>query len=65
LSKERARLEKDLQRARDEIARFDAKLANEQFVSRAPEDVLAEQREKREEATALAARLQEAIARLA
>jgi len=65
LSKERARLEKDLKRARDEIARFDAKLSNEQFVSRAPEDVLAEQREKREEATALAARLQEAIARLA
>ena len=65
LSKERARLEKDLQRARDEIARFDTKLANEQFVSRAPEDVLVEQREKREEATALAARLQEAIARLA
>jgi valyl-tRNA synthetase len=40
-------------------------LSNEQFVSRAPEDVLAEQREKREEATALAARLQEAMARLA
>ena len=65
LSKERARLEKDLKRAKDEVARFDAKLSNEQFVSRAPEDVLAEQREKREEATALAARLQEAIARLA
>jgi valyl-tRNA synthetase len=65
LSKERARLEKDLKRAHDEIGRFDAKLSNEQFVSRAPEDVLAEQREKRNEAAALAARLQEAIARLA
>jgi valyl-tRNA synthetase len=65
LSKERARLEKDLKRANEEVARFDAKLSNEQFVSRAPDDVLAEQREKRAEATALAARLQEAIARLA
>ncbi|MBV8977471.1 MAG: valine--tRNA ligase [Alphaproteobacteria bacterium] len=64
-AKERARLEKELKKAQDEIARFDAKLSNEQFVARAPEDVLAEQREKRAEAQALAARLKEAVARLA
>jgi valyl-tRNA synthetase len=64
-AKERARLEKDLKKAQEEIARFDAKLSNEQFVSKAPEEVLAEQREKRAEAQALAARLTEAIARLA
>jgi valyl-tRNA synthetase len=64
-AKERARLEKDLKKAQDEIARFDAKLGNEQFVSKAPEEVLAEQREKRAEAAALATRLSEAIARLA
>ena len=63
-SKERARLEKDLKKAQEEIARFDAKLGNEQFVSKAPEDVLAEQREKRAEAQGLAARLGEAISRL-
>ncbi len=63
-AKERARLEKDLKKAQDEIARFDAKLGNEQFVAKAPEDVLTEQREKRAEAQALAARLAEAIARL-
>ena len=63
-AKERARLEKDLKKAQDEIARFDAKLSNEQFVSKAPEEVLTEQREKRAEATALAMRLSEAIARL-
>ena len=62
--KERARLEKDLKKAQEEIARFDAKLSNEQFVSKAPEDVLTEQREKRAEAQALAARLGEAISRL-
>jgi valyl-tRNA synthetase len=64
-AKERARLEKELKTANDEIARFDAKLDNEQFVSRAPEDVLTEQREKRSEAIATAARLKEAVARLA
>jgi valyl-tRNA synthetase len=64
-AKERARLEKDLKKAQDEIARFDAKLSNEQFVSKAPEDVLTEQREKRAEAAALATRLDEAIRRLA
>ncbi len=63
-AKERARLEKELKKAEDEIARFDAKLSNEQFVSRAPEDVLTEQREKRAEAAALAVRLGEAIRRL-
>jgi valyl-tRNA synthetase len=64
-AKERARLEKDLKKAQDEIARFDAKLSNEQFVAKAPEEVLAEQREKRAEAAVLAARLSDAIGRLA
>ena len=64
-AKERARLEKDLKKAQEEISRFDAKLSNEQFVSKAPEEVLAEQREKRAEAAALAARLTDAIKRLA
>ncbi len=63
-AKERVRLEKELKKAEDEIARFDAKLDNEQFVSRAPEDVLAEQSEKRADAIALAARLREAVGRL-
>jgi valyl-tRNA synthetase len=63
-AKERARLEKDLKKAQDEIARFDAKLANEQFVAKAPEEVLAEQRAKRVEAAALAVRLEEALHRL-
>jgi valyl-tRNA synthetase len=63
-AKERARLEKDLKKAQDEITRFDAKLSNEQFVSKAPEDVLTEQREKRAEAAALAVRLTDAIGRL-
>ena len=64
LAKERVRLERDLKKANEEIARFDSKLSNEQFVSRAPEDVLTEQREKRAEAVMLAERLKDAVARL-
>ncbi|MGN6514421.1 MAG: valine--tRNA ligase [Rhizomicrobium sp.] len=63
-AKERTRLEKELKKAEDEVGRIDAKLSNEQFVSRAPEEVLTEQREKREEYAAAAARLKEAVARL-
>jgi valyl-tRNA synthetase len=63
-ARERVRLEKDLKKAQDEIARFDAKLSNEQFVAKAPDEVLAEQREKRAEAAALAERLKGVIARL-
>jgi valyl-tRNA synthetase len=63
-AKERARLEKDLKKTQDEIARFDSKLSNEQFVAKAPEEVLTEQREKRAEAQALAVRLTDAIGRL-
>jgi valyl-tRNA synthetase len=64
LAKERARLQKDLKKSLDEILRFDAKLSNEQFVAKAPEEVLVEQREKREDALALSMRLQEMFARL-
>src|SRR5262249_7357111 len=63
-AKECARLEKDLKKAEEEIARFDAKLSNQQFVAKAPEEVLTEQREKRAEAAALAVRLTEAVKRL-
>jgi valyl-tRNA synthetase len=64
-AKERMRLEKELKKAQEEIARFDAKLGNADFVARAPEDVIDEQKEKRADAQAMASRLKEAVARLA
>jgi valyl-tRNA synthetase len=61
---ERARLEKDRAKAEADIARVDAKLSNQQFLARAPEEVVEEEREKREEAEARRAKIREALARL-
>jgi valyl-tRNA synthetase len=64
LSAERARLAKEMQKAEADIARVDAKLANANFVARAPEEVVEEEKEKREEALARKAKIAEALERL-
>jgi valyl-tRNA synthetase len=48
LAAERARLDKDIDRVRLEIAKVEAKLGNDDFLNRAPEDVIAEHEERRE-----------------
>ena len=63
-AKELARLKKDVAKQESEIAKIDAKLGNADFVSRAPEEVIAEQNERRAAAVATRDRLNEAIARL-
>jgi valyl-tRNA synthetase len=62
--KERARLTKDLKKADEEVARVDQKLNNENFVSRAPEDVVQELRDKRVEHEATRSKVAEALKRL-
>ena len=62
---ERARLAKERDKAAKEIARIEAKLGNEQFMAKAPEEVVAEQRERLAEATQLRERIEAALARLA
>jgi valyl-tRNA synthetase len=62
--KERARLKKEIDKAAAETSKIEAKLNNPQFVSRAAEDVVEEQRERRDESLALARKLKEALARL-
>ena len=52
LSAERARLEKEIAKADADIKRVDAKLANEKFVANAPEEIVEEEKEKREAAVA-------------
>ena len=56
--KELARLEKEKANCLKQIAMFEGKLSNEAFVSRAPEKVVAEQREKLEKNRALLAQLE-------
>jgi len=64
LAAERARLEKELKKVADDIDRVDKKLDNADFMARAPEEVVDEQREKRAEAESRRARIQEALERL-
>jgi valyl-tRNA synthetase len=64
LSVERARLRKDRERLLGEVAKIDGKLGKPDFVSRAPEEVVEEQRERREEALARIAKIDEALKRL-
>src|SRR6056297_3512958 len=61
---ELARLDKELGRARGDLARVEGKLANEGFVSRAPAEVVAAERTKREDAVAAIALLEDRIAAL-
>ncbi len=65
IAQEKARLERELGKLAGEIGKIDAKLGNEKFVSRAPEDVVEEQRERRAELQQSSDRLAEAIGRLA
>ena len=61
---ERARLEKEIARVEGEIARIDKKLANENFVARAPEEVVEAEREKRAAYAADGERLAAALKRV-
>lgn len=61
---EEARLEKEVARLQGEIVRIDKKLANESFVSRAPEDVVDAEREKRAGYAADSERLRAALKRV-
>jgi valyl-tRNA synthetase len=64
LSTERTRLDKEIAKADADIKRVDAKLANEKFVANAPEEIVEEEKEKREAAVARRAKIVEARQRL-
>jgi valyl-tRNA synthetase len=61
---ERARLQKEMAKVEADIRRIDGKLSNPQFVERAPEEVVEEEKEKREEAEGRRAKIVEALKRL-
>ena len=64
LEAERARLSKEIEKLDKEIIGYDKKLANENFTSRAPEEVVEEQRERRAGAVETKTKLESALERL-
>jgi valyl-tRNA synthetase len=63
-ARQKSKYEREIEKAEADIARVDAKLSNPNFVARAPEEVVEEEKEKREEAQARKAKLAEALERL-
>lgn len=61
LPAEAARLAKEIAKLESEVAKMDAKLGNEAFVAKAPEEVVEELRERREEEAASAIKLKHAL----
>ncbi len=64
LAAERARLERERDRAAGEVSRLEGKLGNAEFVSRAPEEVVEETRERLAGLRAEVARLEAALGRI-
>ncbi len=64
IGQEMKRLEGEIAKLGKEIEKIDAKLDNPKFLAKAPEDVVEEQRERRGEAEATAARLKDALGNL-
>jgi valyl-tRNA synthetase len=61
---ERQRLQKEIGKIDADVAKTDAKLGNADFLARAPEEVVEEQRERRDEAVSRRQKLAEALERL-
>jgi valyl-tRNA synthetase len=64
VAKELDRIAKELEKARKNLAGLMGKLSNEKFISRAPEAVVAAEREKAQKAQDLIAQLEESEAAL-
>ena len=64
LKAEAARLQKEIAKVTEEIARLHKKLSNEKFVANAPEDVVAAEREKLDEYREAQAKLDTALSRV-
>jgi valyl-tRNA synthetase len=64
MAAERARLAREMDKCKAEIAKVDAKLANQSFVAKAPAEVVEENRERRAEFEATLKKLEAALKRL-
>lgn len=63
-AKEQARLEKEIEILKKEIARSEGMLNNQNFIARAPEELVAKEREKLERNQVLLTKTQQALADL-
>ncbi len=61
LAKEKARMEKELGKNRDELSKLETKLGNPGFVSKAPANVIEAERDRCEKLKALIAKLEESV----
>ena len=59
------RLKKEIAKLDGEIIKFDKKLGNEQFLAKAPAEVVEEQKSRRDDALRAKEKLEEALGRLA
>lgn len=64
LDKEKARLQKEIQKLEKDIKQIEGKLANENFVSKAPVEVIEEQKTRKDEAQIVIAKLSSALEQL-
>jgi valyl-tRNA synthetase len=64
MAAERARLAREIDKTAADIAKIEAKLSNAQFVAKAPEEVVEEQRERKDALQAVARRLSAALKRI-
>ena len=62
IAKELERIEKELEKARKNLSGIEAKLSNEKFTARAPENVVNAEREKAQKAKDLIAQLEQSEA---
>jgi valyl-tRNA synthetase len=61
---EKSRLAKEIGKEEKEVAKVDAKLGNADFIKRAPEDVVEENRERRQDALERIGKMKAALSRL-
>jgi len=64
IDQERARLQKEIGKLDEDVEKIDKKLSNEKFLSRAPDHVVVEQRQRRVDAVAARTGVEAALSRL-
>ena len=65
VAQEQARLRREIEKLQGDITKVDKKLGNDQFLAKAPPEVIEDQRERRDEALQARDRLSAALDRLA